>query len=361
MPSLLAYLASKFSDQNEVVATDALAFILRHSPAAMEALSGLLAEGASQPILVSRVTPQHIAGDESRPDLATFGPGGELTAFIEAKFWAGLTDAQPVEYLRRLEQAGGKALLFVVPEERLASMWTELTHRAGAASVAPQDCGKPDARVAVSAGGVRMAVVAWKRLLSVFSATCLREQDASAVANLDQLSGLVGRFEDEGFGPMTAEDLTDISLPRRVRALAAIVQSVVAKGEADGLISLTGSRPTHDWTSAGRYFSLLHGNGWIGIDHDAWARYHSSPLWVWFRANEWSRGHEVRRALAAWETGEQKRMFVNEDDSVSVPLFIRPGAERDEVIDDLVGQLRELDTALAAAGLVRGSAPAPVT
>jgi hypothetical protein len=45
---------------------------------------------------VAGVSPQFVAGGESRPDLAICGSLGVVTAFIEAKFWAGLTDATGV-------------------------------------------------------------------------------------------------------------------------------------------------------------------------------------------------------------------------------------------------------------------------
>jgi hypothetical protein len=362
MSTLLAHLATKFSDQNEVVATDALAFVLRHSPPATKTLAQLLGSVAGEPIPVTRVSPQYVAGDESRPDLATFSDDNKLTAFLEAKFWAGLTDAQPLEYLRRLREQGGRALLFIVPEERVASVSVHLEERAKAAAVqlsVPSTI--EGVRSAKTPGGIRLMVISWKRLLAVLTAGCVRAEDEQAVANLDQLSGLVARFEAEGFGPMSPAELTDLSVPRRVKALADLVQAVIAKGEADKLINLGGTRPTHDWTSAGRYLSLPHGNGWLGIDHDAWARYQSTPLWLWFPANGWGRAVDVRRALQGWEVGDRPRAYVNEDDSVSVPMFIRAAVERDEAVGELVQQLESVDRALAAAGLVGGpgTPPAP--
>jgi hypothetical protein len=362
MSSLLAHLATKFSDQNEVVATDALAFVLRHSPPAMKALAQLLGSVAGVSIPVARVSPQYVAGDESRPDLATFTEDSRLTAFLEAKFWAGLTDAQPVDYLRRLDEQHGRALIFIVPEERVASISAHLEERARAAAVQLSPPSTVEGVRSVKAtSGIRLMVISWKRLLAVLTAGCVRAEDRHAVANLDQLSGLVARFEAEGFGPMSPTELTDLSVPRRVKALAELVQAVIAKGEADQLINLGGTRPTHDWTSAGRYLSLPHGNCWLGIDHDAWARYQTTPLWLWFPANGWGRAVDVRHALQGWEVGSPPRAYVNDDDSVSVPLFIRPAAERDEAVGELVRQLAGVDEALSAAGLLGGPGAPPAS
>jgi hypothetical protein len=353
MSSLLAHLAAKFSDQDEVVATDALAFILRNSVPALRALEQLLGAEAGEHIPVARVSPQHVAGDESRPDLATFAADGTLTAFVEAKFWAGLTEAQPVEYLRRLREKGGKFLLFVVPEERITSVSATLAERTIDGNILITN--KPTDRVSAAAtlSGRRISVIAWKHLLVALTSACGRADDRDSVANLDQLSALVARFESEGFGAMSRADLSDLSVPRRVRALAALVQAVVAKGKATSVINLAGTQTSHGWTSAGRYLALQHGNAWFGVDHDAWARYKLTPLWLWFPATPWGQAQDVRRALQDWEVGEPKRLHVNDDDdSVSVPLFLQPAAEREEMVEHVIHQLEEVDRMLAAAGLV---------
>ena len=66
-----------------------------------------------------------------RLDLVAYDAGGSERVLIEAKFWAGLTDNQPNTYLARLLRAGEPAvLLFVAPEQRLVTVWTEIRGRA---------------------------------------------------------------------------------------------------------------------------------------------------------------------------------------------------------------------------------------
>jgi hypothetical protein len=360
--SLLAQLASKFASQSEVIATDALTFILRHSTGARGSLQSLLGNlGCGSP--VAYVTTQSVIGDESRPDLSVFDKSDQLMAFIEAKFWAGLMVTQPVDYLQRLVERRGQVLLFVVPEARIDSVWAELEKRATNAGMPFSDVvAAVSARSASTAGGAKMALTSWTRLLSILKAGSEQAHEREAVANLEQLEGLVRRFESDEFGPLSSADLSDLTVPRRVKALSGLVQAVIVKAESKGVIATGGTRPAHTWTSAGRYLGLRHGNSWLGIDHDAWALYQASPLWLWFGVSPWSRGREVRRALSGWEAKSPQRLFVNDDDSVSVPLFIRSGAERDEVIDDLLCQIEEVDAALAAAGLTRATgAPEPVS
>ena len=48
---------------------------------------------------------------------------------VENKFWAGLTDAQPVGYLDTLPDVVGSALVFIVPRKRVDTIWKELKRR----------------------------------------------------------------------------------------------------------------------------------------------------------------------------------------------------------------------------------------
>ena len=67
---------------------------------------------------------------DGQPDLTIYDSAGQHRLFVENKFWAGLTDAQPVTYLSHLPQDNDpSALVFLVPEERVRSVWAELRRR----------------------------------------------------------------------------------------------------------------------------------------------------------------------------------------------------------------------------------------
>ena len=73
---------------------------------------------------------------EGQPDLTIYDAANQPRVFVENKFWAGLTDAQPVGYINALPEDVGSALLFVVPGQRLPSVWGELKARCIAAGMA---------------------------------------------------------------------------------------------------------------------------------------------------------------------------------------------------------------------------------
>ena len=121
--TLLAKLTPKFGPHPENIAVESLGHILSTSPAAVRTLEDVLRTGGTEVGEIAKVKTQASGEGGTRPDLAGFDQHCKDRVLIEAKFWAGLTDKQPVAYLKRLSQNQASALLFVAPAKRLSSAW----------------------------------------------------------------------------------------------------------------------------------------------------------------------------------------------------------------------------------------------
>jgi len=127
--SLLGELALRLAKSPEDVATEGLAYILSRSDAARGLVQRLADEWAARalrPIVSFRS--QVTGADAARPDLEAKDADGVPVVIFEDKFWASLTEGQPVTYLRRLSDRGG-VLCFVVPTMRTILLWDELSRR----------------------------------------------------------------------------------------------------------------------------------------------------------------------------------------------------------------------------------------
>src|SRR5687767_5081415 len=114
----------RLSQENENVATEALAFIVESSAPARAGLMKVLT-GVAPGLPALRFRTQQTK-ENARPDMWGFD-GGTPRVFIENKFWAGLTENQPVQYLRVLAHYPNPAvLLTVVPANRLETVRREL-------------------------------------------------------------------------------------------------------------------------------------------------------------------------------------------------------------------------------------------
>lgn len=100
MQTVFSHIIQKrFSQVNEDVATDALAYVLESSEAARRGMMMLLRG------LVPEMPPLRFVTQRTkaaiRPDMWGLSEL-EPRVFVENKFWAGLTDNQPVSYLKQL-------------------------------------------------------------------------------------------------------------------------------------------------------------------------------------------------------------------------------------------------------------------
>jgi len=106
MQTVFSYIIRKqFSSEYENVATEALAYILNSSESARKGMMKVLRNIApDMPDLQFRT--QQTEGslqteDNIRPDMTGYHES-ETRVFFENKFWAGLTENQPISYLDKL-------------------------------------------------------------------------------------------------------------------------------------------------------------------------------------------------------------------------------------------------------------------
>lgn len=94
--TLFGYLATRFRSHPENLATESLCYVLRQSPVARQAFTQYIAQ---PPVWFEQklVFQAQAAGkDGAIPDLVGTDQEGRKVLIGEAKFWAGLTDNQPV-------------------------------------------------------------------------------------------------------------------------------------------------------------------------------------------------------------------------------------------------------------------------
>jgi hypothetical protein len=348
--TVLAHVVAPFP-QKENLATEALAFIANTSTQAREAIRRKLSELVGDVPTIARVVTQVAVGEESRPDLVLYGEAGETIGFIEAKFWAALTAAQPVEYIRRLATQGG-VLVMLAPDQRLPTLRAEVIERCRQADLQLEIGAKT-----LSAARTRIGFLAWSTVLAALRDAVA--EDPARASDVRQLAGLCDRFEHEGFIPLTREDMDDLVVPRRFMMLAGLVNDIIDTAAARGVVSLKNMRATPQTYGPGRYFALPHLWGWLGLNHAAWGRWGRSPLWMWFGGMEGERAHQLAAALRPWMTADPPLTFMADNGSPQVPLILRAGVEKDALVDDALRQLRTIDELVTGAGmkLLKGEDP----
>lgn len=345
--SLLAYLAPRLAGGEENLATEALSYILASSPPARAAFVKFLSHILEQPLPELTFKTQAADSDGTIPDMVGLDANGTPIVYVEVKFWAGLTDSQPVGYLNRLQREQGEGLVFLAPANRLVTLWPELVFRCRDAEIEPdlhlESAAAADGshRKLHAASFPPLALTSWNAVLAEILRACTTAGDAAAAEDVRQIQGLCSRMEESGFLPLRGEELTG-NVPRRIADYCGLVDDVTTELVTAGLADISKLR-----SSAGRdyylRYLLLKGNGGqIAFHWGRWANLRSTPLWVKLVGADWKPSTAIRDAVGVLLVADPPKAFIDDDGSVLVPLTLITGRERPEVLTSLVNQVKAI-------------------
>jgi hypothetical protein len=354
MNTVFSHIVQKrLSQEYENVATEALAFILHSSESARSGLMKFLRGIASNlPSLEFRT--QQTDGS-TRPDMCGFD-GTAVRVFIENKFWAGLTEQQPVEYLERLAKCSQPSLLLmVVPKARQETIGRELCRRIEHAkgSILSWDAAGRSVRSAAIGDGRILALTSWGGLLAAIETELTDEPQAKN--DLLQLRALCDAADSQAFVPISPEEVTDQRTPSFFLQLNTIVQGAVDLAVTEGVLSIKKLLPQSSWERVGRYVrfpGVTDVGAWFGTEFTLWKDHGSTPLWLVFAGSEWGHAPEVRAVLEPWAS-RKGVPAVWRNDEFAVGIELATGQEREAVVAFVAGRLKEIATALSDIGRSR--------
>ena len=317
------------------------AFVLHSSESARNGMMRLL-RGVAPSMPALRFRTQKTK-DGMRPDMWGYDEA-EPRVFVENKFWAGLTENQPVSYLKQLaEYTQPTVLLVVVPDARKATLWRELNRRLGNPAMPPmtRDTGAGIVYSITTEIGPILALTSWTKLLSVLELEVADDQ--SARSDLLQLRALCEAADDnEAFLPISSAEISDQRIPAFILQLSSIVQASVDLAVAEGVLYTTGLMPQASSERIGRYARVSGERGvgiWLGIHFRLWKTYGETPFWLLFSQTQFGRALEVRRLLEPWAAKEGVfTTFLNDELAVAVDIAF--GEAKDQVVRSVVDRLK---------------------
>ena len=346
---VFGHLALKLSAHPENVATEALAYVLNRSPAALGALNGLVARMVPAWVPVVAVETQGAGDDGAIPDLVGLDAAGVARLLGEAKFGAGFTDHQPVTYLRRLPAGSPGVLLVIAPSKRLDLLGRELDRRTSADGWAACLPTSGERRHVALDTDRTLALISWAALLADLTNAVRDAGDRQAEADLEQLAGLAEAMEDQVFTPLTSEELTG-STPVRMLQYLDIVDRATNRLVAEGLATRSAEGGGALYSSSGRnytgqYLALSGVTCLLRVSWPHWANDYASPIWlqVGFKKGQppAAAALSVLRPLAV-----SGRVFEHTG-FADVAIDLPTGTDLDEVMAAVVEQLAEVGRLLA--------------
>ena len=349
--TLLAYLAPRLTNRTEDIAVRALWYILSKSEMAMNALEEALKTGGANVDRIVRLKIEATGDNQERPDLAALDDDGVEHILIEAKFGAGLTPNQPVEYLKRLPEDRPSALLFIAPERRREELWTNLRQRVSESnSISLGDDTKKGPIWSTSAGKNRhLLLTSWRYLLCSMKAKA--NEETSVMCDIQQLQGLCNQMDAEAFLPLRPDELSS-EFPKRILDLNRLIYDSVERAkfvtayrtsswryEPGGNSGPSGDIATGKYIGIGK--CMGHGDRtgsvWFGINFKHWAGPRKTPLWLLLMYDS---PRDVPPTLKELERTDPPELIYENAQAMWISIDLPTDVEYDEVLDAVVERLR---------------------
>ena len=359
MDTVLSHIVTKrLSAEKENIATEVLAFILGSNQSAKKGMIKLLkAIAPTMPDLVFKTQMQAniILPDVSDMDSKTQMKEGSIQpdmwgyqgdkprVYIENKFWAGLTENQPIAYLKHLSKCTQPSiLLVVVPEVREQTVWHELNRRLIKEGIPAIKTDSPSGIVHTAETGIGpiIALTSWTKLIAFLELELADEP--SARSDLLQLKALCEAEDSDAFAPLSAEDISDQRTPKLLLQLSAAVEGAVKLGITENILDTKGLMPQSSSERIGRYIKFNSTPKiivWVGINFILWKKYGSTPLWVLFFPTELKKSQAAKLLLEEWSAKNGNFRHNNE---IVIPIDLPTGEDKDQVIRSILDQFKNI-------------------
>ena len=330
--SLLSFIALRHTQGLEDVATDALSFILTRSESARGALSEFLGDDGGPLPIAKAKTQAFLEESYAYPDIALEDSDGNLSAYVESKFWAQLTHNQPVTYWEALPKDKRTVLLFVAPQYRVDEppLWDELVTKLREAGHQLGPAVRSEAGVYAESTDLprRLILTSWDFLLRQIEQRVKQDGDAQAGFEIAELQALA-TAATEGDRPDRDENLKQL--------IADAVKGIVQTGWAN-----TDGLGVGAWIGFyGRNLRFAGAFAWLGIVDAAKKHMPVSTLWLTINSNDSGYlSRDVARARLG-DTAESREEWHGWMD-ITVPISVPHGVDTNATVEHIVAEMESI-------------------
>ena len=347
MKSLFGHIVLNYTSQAEDLATEALHYILSNSNNARSGISRFLGTIDSSFTDDLFFKTQDYGDDNAIPDLVGVDSDNDPICIIESKFWAGLTDNQPVTYIKRLNPDKTSILLFLVPSKRLESIWNEIINRCKDSGIAVYSEIRNDYQISANLNENNyIAIIDWNSLLTLIETELDNAGDYLIKSDLLQLKGLCNQMDEESFLPIDSVEISPMIAKRNMQFYD-ILNEVKNIGVSKGIYSkegLTSGGGIYYYTNYFKIDEFFYG---LKFDNESWSKRFNTPIWLEVYGKGWRSSPEerpiVKKALSDLESYEQNRLFFDQSNVALIPLKIELGVEKNKVVESLILQIEEIN------------------
>jgi len=311
--SLLAHIASNFITEYENVANSSIAYLLNEYPVSREVLKKILKLDSVPSYYVTELSTK----SNGRPDVTGLDNNGKKSVIIEGKFWANLTENQPVNYLKELSTDG--KILFLAPDKRLVSLKQEINKKLN---------GETD----------KVVIFSWNNFLSLIEKENNKNHNHHLASDLIQINELCQKMDVEGMPPLSISDLDPMN-----GRLASQFPDII--DECNPLLrewthsDFKGLKTTSSKYGHGFYFKAFNLGCSLYFDSNKWfVRNNHTPIWLGISDKEWKKSQNINHALNSYDS-------INSHKS-EYGIILNTGMDKSQIINHIVSETKSVLTHL---------------
>jgi len=336
MASLLGQFYSRIKGSQEDIASEGLAYILQRSKSARNALHKIIKLESGLDFNDINYTTQNVGEKLERTDISGYNFDNQEVIILEAKFWASLTDNQPIGYLERLRE--NSILVFICPTLRVRPVFNEVNKRILDAKLEFES--NSESHFIQFVNNKSLVVKTWNEILGAIRLQLIQDND-QYLSDIDQIIGFCETVDSNAFMPFQCSDFSP-SNAKRINSYYDITDKVVDELKKRGLANTTGLKTTPQKYGYTRYFRIGTTPVALHVRFDFWEKVSDTPFWVYFN---WAHDEHYKKLMKIIAS---KRSVITYESNNILYLPIYPLVEKTEdiVVKDIVEQIVQINNEL---------------
>ena len=278
---------------------------------------------------------QSVGKNSERPDISGINEKGHEILIIEAKFWASLTENQPVEYIKRLKD--NSILLFICPKLRINSLNNEIERKILENGLTYKYIDKKY----ILDENKQIYITDWYTILELLKTHLTKNHEMLLVSDIDQLIGFCEIIDNYSFLPIIDKDLSP-SIPKKINSYCDLLDKVIDKLKSDDNVNTDGLKATGQKYGYNRYVNVGDYGVSLEINFKMWEMVSDTPFWftvLSYRKGPWRQSSELKNKLKEISLKTKLKLFQNISENLSFALFPILNHVEDRVIEDIVEKI----------------------
>lgn len=350
MTSLLGQFYNRIKGSQEDIASEGLAYILQNSKSARNALHKIIKLDSGLDFDDINYTTQNVGEKLERTDISGYNFDSKEVIILEAKFWASLTDNQPLTYLERLSE--NSILVFVCPTLRVRPVFDEVKRRIFDATLEYES--NPNSHFIKLANNKSVVIKKWDEILGAIRLQLIQDND-QYLSDIDQIIGFCETVDSNAFTPFQREDFSP-SNAKRINSFYDIADKIIDELKKLNLADTKGLKTTPQKYGYTRYFKIGTMRISLNVRFDFWEKRADTPFWLGFYDDIASDGTWIQTDDFKKETKNivSKISIITYEpnkNELFIPVFPVVEQTEDIVVKNIAEQIIQLNGELNEKGL----------